>query len=57
MRDAEYGSWNRSRWVRGEDINDEQLSFFYTCYHQTIAEHGSFLYLTRKFFETFRQNA
>ena len=43
------------RWVRGEDINDEQLSFFYTCYHQTIAEHGSFLYLNQKFFETLRQ--
>ena len=43
------------RWLRGEEISDEQLSFFYTCYHQTIAEHGSFLYLNQEFFETLRR--
>jgi hypothetical protein len=42
-------------WLRGEEISDEQLSFFYACYHQTIAEHGSFLYLNQEFFETLRQ--
>ena len=42
-------------WLRGEEISDEQLSFFYTCYHQTIAEHGSFLYLNQEFFETLRR--
>lgn len=42
-------------WLRGEEISEEQLSFFYTCYRQTIEEHGSFLYLNQEFFETLCQ--
>ena len=39
------------QWHHGKDITKEYLDLLYLCYRNTIAEHGSYAYLNRKFFE------
>lgn len=38
------------RWLRGEEILDADLAFFYDCYCRTYFQHGNPPYLTRDFF-------
>ena len=38
-------------WVRGADVDDAALDFFYECYENTYREHWNPPYLTREFFE------
>jgi hypothetical protein len=38
------------RWLRGSDLTDEDLAFFYRCYVHTYKEHWSAPYLTLDFF-------
>lgn len=37
-------------WLRGADIDNNTLEFFYRCYHQTYIEHGNLPYLSVEFF-------
>ena len=37
-------------WLRGAQIDDEALDFFYSCYENTYREHWNPPYLTREFF-------
>ncbi|MFM0741695.1 GNAT family N-acetyltransferase [Paraburkholderia xenovorans] len=39
------------RWLRGADVDDAALDFFYECYENTYREHWNAPYLTREFFE------
>lgn len=41
----------RYRWLEGAQLTPEHLSFFYTCYVQTYAEHHSQPYLSESFFQ------
>jgi predicted N-acyltransferase len=38
------------RWLRGFDLTDKDLAFFYRCYVHTYSEHWSVPYLTLEFF-------
>ncbi|XHO73399.1 hypothetical protein BCC0238_002896 [Burkholderia gladioli] len=38
------------RWLRGQEIGDDDLDFFYECYENTYREHWNPPYLTREFF-------
>lgn len=38
------------RWLRGQDIQTEDLDFFYACYVTTYHEHGNAPYLSREAF-------
>ncbi|VVE82585.1 GNAT family N-acetyltransferase [Pandoraea sputorum] len=38
------------RWLRGEQIDDAALDFFYRCYENTYREHWNSPYLSRAFF-------
>lgn len=37
-------------WLRGTEIDDDALDFFYSCYENTYKEHWNPPYLTREFF-------
>ena len=43
------------KWHHGNEITHEHLDLLFSCYQNTIAEHGSYAYLNRKFFETLVQ--
>ena len=43
------------QWHHGKEITTEHLDLLFSCYRNTIAEHGSYPYLNQKFFETFVQ--
>ncbi|KAG1243013.1 hypothetical protein G6F65_022688 [Rhizopus arrhizus] len=38
------------RWLRGSEIGDAELGFFYDCYCRTYFQHGNPPYLNRDFF-------
>ncbi|MCG5078679.1 GNAT family N-acetyltransferase [Paraburkholderia tagetis] len=38
------------RWLRGQEIGQDDLDFFYECYENTYREHWNPPYLNRKFF-------
>jgi predicted N-acyltransferase len=42
------------KWLRGSEISDEQLAFFYKCYVTTYKNHYSDPYLTLQFFRQIR---
>ncbi|MBT4806177.1 MAG: N-acetyltransferase, partial [Acidiferrobacteraceae bacterium] len=37
-------------WLQGSQLNSSHLDFLTACYTNTIAEHGSYAYLSREFF-------
>lgn len=39
------------RWLRGAQISDADLAFFYACYERTYYEHGNPPYLSAEFFQ------
>jgi hypothetical protein len=43
------------RWLRGADIDESQLEFFYRCYANTYREHFSAPYLSLEFFRRIAQ--
>jgi uncharacterized protein len=45
----------RFRWLRGDEIDDENLAFFFKCYCRTYLEHGNAPYLNYDFFSRLRQ--
>jgi len=46
----------RMCWLDKAELTDQRLGFFFDCYSNTIAEHGSYLYLNREFFRTICTN-
>lgn len=45
----------RFRWLQGDEIDDENLAFFFKCYCRTYLEHGNAPYLNYDFFLRLRQ--
>ncbi|MCD0502275.1 GNAT family N-acetyltransferase [Bordetella petrii] len=43
------------RWLRGADIDEESLAFFYRCYRHTYFAHGNPPYLSLEFFQRLRR--
>lgn len=43
------------RWLRGLEIDEDALDFFYSCYENTYKEHWNPPYLTREFFGLIHQ--
>ena len=42
----------RMSWLDQSEVTDQTVDFFFACYRNTIAEHGSYLYLNRDFFQS-----